>query len=560
VLFPIKINVLKGVDIPGGSISEIMAAANDALYPAQIYLTWVTNWDVEVGNGDNRIDDDEYRELTVPARCELNSLYHGHGKKIYLAQFLWDPGCPGSSTKKPIDYQPVCNPIFIGIGWLPNAKRIGKILGHEIGHALGGLEDIPGVTDDLMSQLPENLLESGGTKLSKEDGDKIREGAKQAGGYVIKIGGRLIHLDTKHAGWADSLTDVTGDEINLNVGSLFAEGSTADLEVSIGLSGLYPNGTDVNSTFQMGFNTDNNNSTGYYGVDKILRITLQGKYPFAQPNGSISADLYDVDSGVSDPLAAGVVERIYRVEDGINASWEFEYFDSIQQSLPLSLLDPLADVVPIDLWATNLDTGEYDYTSFQFDFNPPPGATIEMEPLEAVPGQNVNVNGTRFPPVSTIKLLIDDTEILQTTTLGDGTFSVSFTVPNLAPGWYFVIAMSETRGNQIINSLYFDFSILTVPSPNLEIDITGGLGVNAIITNNGTANASGVEWQIHVEGGILGLINKTINGTIDVAAGESKTVGTGLFFGLGPIAITAKVADEEKTATGIQFIIFSMVK
>jgi len=206
--------------------------------------------------------------------------------------------------------------------------------------------------------------------------------------------------------------------------------------------------------------------------------------------------------------------------------------------------------VPIDLWATNLDTGEYDFASFQFVFNPPPGVTIEMEPLEAVPGQNVNVNGTGFPPVSTIKLLIDDTEILQTTTLGDGTFSVSFTVPNLAPAWYFVTAMSNPS----------DFSILTVPSPNLEIDITGGIGVNAIITNNDTVNASGVEWQIHVEGGILGLINKTINGTIDVAAGKSKTVGTGLFFGLGPIAITANVADEEKTAEGIYLFIFSIMK
>jgi hypothetical protein len=29
-----------------------------------------------------------------------------------------------------------------------------------------------------------------------------------------------------------------------------------------------------------------------------------------------------------------------------------------------------------------------------------------------------------------------------------------------------------------------------------------------------------------------------------------------MFFGLGPITITAKVADEEKTAEGTQFIIF----
>jgi len=97
-------------------------------------------------------------------------------------------------------------------------------------------------------------------------------------------------------------------------------------------------------------------------------------------------------------------------------------------------------------------------------------------------------------------------------------------------------------------------------SPYLEINITGGLGVNAVITNNGYVNASGVTWQIHVEGGILGLINKTVSGTIDILTGESKTVKTGLFFGLGPIAITVKVAVIEKVAEGTQFFIFTVVK
>ena len=95
-------------------------------------------------------------------------------------------------------------------------------------------------------------------------------------------------------------------------------------------------------------------------------------------------------------------------------------------------------------------------------------------------------------------------------------------------------------------------------TPNLEIDITGGIGINAVITNNGTANAS-VVWQIHVEGGILELINTTVNGTIGILAGESKTVRTGLFFGFGPITISVKVADVEETAEGTQFIIFTKV-
>jgi len=97
-------------------------------------------------------------------------------------------------------------------------------------------------------------------------------------------------------------------------------------------------------------------------------------------------------------------------------------------------------------------------------------------------------------------------------------------------------------------------------APNIQFDIKGGLGVNLKITNNGTVKSTVADWQINVKGGILGLINKTVNGTIDIPAGGSETVGTGIFFGLGPITITAKVTDEEKTAEGTQFIILSMVK
>jgi hypothetical protein len=52
---------------------------------------------------------------------------------------------------------------------------------------------------------------------------------------------------------------------------------------------------------------------------------------------------------------------------------------------------------------------------------------------------------------------------------------------------------------------------------------------------------------------------KTKEGTTDVPAEGSITLGTGIFFGLGPIAITVRVGAEEKTATGTQVIIFSMV-
>jgi len=93
----------------------------------------------------------------------------------------------------------------------------------------------------------------------------------------------------------------------------------------------------------------------------------------------------------------------------------------------------------------------------------------------------------------------------------------------------------------------------------LTFNIIGGLGLSLKITNNGKANADGVPWKIYVNGGIFGRIDKTVNGIIDIPAGESKTVRTGNYFGLGQIRITVKVAEAEKMVWGQKYIIFTKI-
>ena len=94
---------------------------------------------------------------------------------------------------------------------------------------------------------------------------------------------------------------------------------------------------------------------------------------------------------------------------------------------------------------------------------------------------------------------------------------------------------------------------------DLTFSITGGLGIYLKITNNGTENANGVLWQIYVNGGIFGRIDKTVNGIIDIPAGESKTVKTGNYFGLGQIRITVKVAETEKMVWAQKYLIFTEI-
>lgn len=92
-------------------------------------------------------------------------------------------------------------------------------------------------------------------------------------------------------------------------------------------------------------------------------------------------------------------------------------------------------------------------------------------------------------------------------------------------------------------------------------DVSGGFGVSVEIANIGTADAKDVEWEIHVEGGILGLINKTVSNTIDIETGTSEIVKTGLLLGFGKIAI-AVVSDGVAldNESGIQLIIFTIVQ
>ena len=107
----------------------------------------------------------------------------------------------------------------------------------------------------------------------------------------------------------------------------------------------------------------------------------------------------------------------------------------------------------------------------------------------------------------------------------------------------------------IIDAL-FDFA----ETPLFDIEITGGLGVTAEITNIGLDNAIDVPYEITVTGGLLGLINKTINGTIDIEVGSTESISSGLLLGLGGIEISVKVGVKEQNAEGIQLFIFTIVQ
>jgi hypothetical protein len=151
--------------------------------------------------------------------------------------------------------------------------------------------------------------------------------------------------------------------------------------------------------------------------------------------------------------------------------------------------------------------------------------------------------------------------LIKTDPVGNEQWNVTIPTP-------FTSGQQTTDGGYVIagsTSSYYGGDVWLIKfgpegTPNLQFTITGGLGVHVKITNNGTINASSVAWQINVQGGILGLMHKTLNGTVDIAKGETKTVGTGMLLGFGGIQITAIVDEGTKTVDGTQLFIFTMVK
>jgi hypothetical protein len=112
--------------------------------------------------------------------------------------------------------------------------------------------------------------------------------------------------------------------------------------------------------------------------------------------------------------------------------------------------------------------------------------------------------------------------ILMTAALSIAAMMATATVPALGK--------SEGRG-------YFD---------GLNVgEISGGIGVTAIITNTGTVEATNIPWSIYFCSGLV-FIGGLTEGITNVPAGGETAINSGLVFGFGPGSITVTAGDATK--------------
>jgi len=139
----------------------------------------------------------------------------------------------------------------------------------------------------------------------------------------------------------------------------------------------------------------------------------------------------------------------------------------------------------------------------------------------------------------------------------DGPFDSGETVEAshywIEEGTYEIRVKARDSNGSIDSSWSNPLEIDITGRPKIDIDIRGGLGVQATIENLVDVDLDDLSWSISFDGGII-LIAEGTSGTIDsIPIGETVDIQTERLFGIGFPQITISVDDEEKTVRGLIF-------
>ncbi len=93
-------------------------------------------------------------------------------------------------------------------------------------------------------------------------------------------------------------------------------------------------------------------------------------------------------------------------------------------------------------------------------------------------------------------------------------------------------------------------TITIIELPDLNITKISGklLKLNAELINNGPVDANNVSWEIKLTGGII-LAGKSTSGTINILAGQTTNIKSGIILGFGSVTITVTLTHPLSSAT-----------
>lgn len=341
-----------------------------------------------------------------------------------------------------------------------NEEMTADTWAHEMGHGLGlghesdknnlmyGFrEDRTGteLTEDQCKKLKANLRQRGAERRCSEeqqDQGDCEPGTESANDAVFDPAGDVTNpiVDLEATFFAFDLDPVTP--------TLFTATRV----------GLFP-GIPVSATYEIGFDTDNDPSTGEWlgllpGFEFAAVVEATGVFPF---EGTATANLIPLPGGVPIPLEDPEFLPVFRhvdVEEAPEVPDE-EIAAEVALSIPVGELGPLVDPIRVAVVAVSgLDEDVLEPDTV--NTLPSVGPELLVSPRTTDVGDLFNIEGSGFAANSDLTLLLANDLLGGTTTLGDGTFSTQANTPPLPAGNYLLDAI-DGEGN-------FGLEVITIPA------------------------------------------------------------------------------------------------
>jgi len=458
VKVPLKVNVLKGVEITDEKIKELVKEANKILKQADVAFEDpnISRNVSDENNNDDKIQNGEDNKLDEAGQKELNDTYGaGQGVKVYITNQVHDNnntnGCAPHVTEDAngnLQGKPV---IYLKNRPADSDKEKGSTLAHEGCHVftLGDAEiidvnfiwpfwnitisDSNGHVND-----PNNLMypygkytKDGnsvprGTGLTEAQKNEIKKGAKRHATRAKtvtksprKSTAAPVHdvpVFFIHGGFVDDMFEpgIFNPFSDLGAGFLYAENPAANLQISLLTEGLYYSTVPPEMEFIMymiAMNTDNDVATGVPmaglpGADVWIQIRLYGHHP----GGKVIAELHYPASGDAINLPFCSTQRISKIIDKTEypePPERIDYVDGVYLEVPMPLLKITANQIPSYVVSQNMQSGEHDEAGFTwqlYDYSQP---VFKLLTPRIEPGQLVDFVGHNYKPFEPVEIKID---------------------------------------------------------------------------------------------------------------------------------------------------------
>jgi hypothetical protein len=339
----------------------------------------------------------------------------------------------------------------------------GDTWAHELGHVFGlGHTKRNGSARPTTDLMYTPRSKRTGTNLQAEDIETMNKTKKKMGerpaitwDQLFELGWFYkLYLDTGYDIYWDSAYNFTDiQEVDF---AFYTLHKTRQLYITTYLGDLIPRELLVYPLeYSVALDTDNNITTGgvfngWQGIDFVIFVNVESEF--------LWGDLYSYPD----------LTRITSLETTIQTHFEtacsedepvpppVPIQDSIEITLPLEFLGSLSDPIRVGTFI-EFGAGNDTLEIMPLSTSPPEYPNVTLEPPTGPSGTVVTATGSGFTPNSNVSVLFEHITVASAETDINGSFQVTFAVPDLPADHYMVDAIDDSNK--------FGVSMFTITTP-----------------------------------------------------------------------------------------------